>query len=103
MLFYFLSGGVVTILGILFFSFPPKKINSVYGYRTRRSKRNQEVWDAANHYSAILMILAGVLTLLSGAICVLFGASVIIPNLMVIIFLILLMIFTERYLKQRFG
>ena len=80
MLFYFLTGIIVTILGIIFYLYPPKKINHLYGYRTKRSMRNQETWDAANRYSTVLMILAGILTIISGIICLLLGASVLIPN-----------------------
>ncbi|MFF2912422.1 SdpI family protein [Paenibacillus sp. NPDC057934] len=38
---------------------PPKKINSLYGYRTKRSMKNQLLWDEANRYSAELMIRYG--------------------------------------------
>lgn len=35
--------------------YPPKRINQLYGYRTNRSMKNQEIWDEANRYSASLM------------------------------------------------
>lgn len=43
---------------------PPKKINSFYGYRTPRSMKNQLTWDEANTYSANLMMWAGISTIL---------------------------------------
>lgn len=46
----------MVILGIIFFKFPPKKINHLYGYRTSRSMKNQTVWDAANGYSSKLFL-----------------------------------------------
>jgi hypothetical protein len=44
------------LLGIIFFKFPPKKINHLYRYRTSRSMKNQTVWDAANGYSSKLFL-----------------------------------------------
>lgn len=31
---------------------PPKKINELYGFRTRKTMANQEIWDAANKRNA---------------------------------------------------
>ncbi|MFH6602884.1 SdpI family protein [Maribacter algicola] len=31
---------------------PPKNINWLYGYRTKRSMANQEVWEYANRLGA---------------------------------------------------
>ena len=40
----------VIILGFPFYFLkkPPRKINSIYGYRTPRSMKDQETWDLAN-------------------------------------------------------
>ena len=35
-------------IGVLFQKKPPKKINSVYGYRTKRSMASQAAWDFAH-------------------------------------------------------
>ncbi len=42
------------MLGISWYykKYPPKKINELYGYRTRRSMANQDIWDAANKRNA---------------------------------------------------
>jgi len=32
---------IVTLIFILFRMFPPKKVNALYGYRTKRSMKNQ--------------------------------------------------------------
>ncbi|MTI19596.1 SdpI family protein [Fulvivirga sp. RKSG066] len=48
-------GPLMTILAIIFKAFPPKKINGIYGYRTKRSMRNQKTWDVANSYANNLM------------------------------------------------
>ena len=36
--------------GWLLFRRTPKEINYVYGYRTKRSMRNEETWKFANQY-----------------------------------------------------
>ncbi len=52
----FVLGIVFLIIGIVFYFFPPKKINYIYGYRTSSSMENQEKWNFAQKYSAIKMI-----------------------------------------------
>jgi len=46
------QGILFLILGFYYLKRPPKKINHWYGYRTRRSMANQEIWDFANRQSA---------------------------------------------------
>jgi uncharacterized membrane protein len=52
-----LSGIVMGIAG------RPKKINWWAGYRTPRSKKNQETWVFANRYAGKLLLLSGFTTL----------------------------------------
>ena len=60
------SGLIFMLAGFIMLKFPPKKINSLYGYRTNSSMKNKERWDFSQKYSAIEMIkLAGILTLSS--------------------------------------
>ena len=49
------------IIGIIFKRFPPKNINSFYGYRTPMSKKNEETWRFANNHSARLLIYIGLI------------------------------------------
>ena len=44
------------IIYFIYFKYPPKKINYLYGYRTRRSMQNYETWSFANKYAAKLLI-----------------------------------------------
>ncbi|WP_291152585.1 SdpI family protein [Flavobacterium sp. UBA7680] len=44
------------IIMILFKLFPPKNINSWYGYRTNNSKKTKSKWDFAQKYSATLSL-----------------------------------------------
>ncbi|MFY7789196.1 MAG: SdpI family protein [Thermoflexibacteraceae bacterium] len=41
---------LMIILPTVFYFFPPKKINPVYGYRTAFSMLNQDTWTEANTY-----------------------------------------------------
>lgn len=42
-----LTGLTYIIAGILLYKNPPKKINSLYGYRTKASMQSQKHWDFA--------------------------------------------------------
>src|SRR5690554_3098253 len=54
-----LSGLTFIIAGGIMYFFPPKKVNSLYGYRTARSMKNQKNWDFAQKYSAKIMAFIG--------------------------------------------
>ena len=45
------------ISGLVFYLFPPKKINNFYGYRTYLSKKNNETWLLANRNSALYLLI----------------------------------------------
>lgn len=40
---------------------PPKKINWFVGYRTRKSMKNEKVWEKANRYCGKLWIIIGLM------------------------------------------
>ncbi|WP_435261336.1 SdpI family protein [Tenacibaculum sp. nBUS_03] len=49
--YYVLSiNGLLFIFSIIFYFFPPKKINSLYGYRTNKTMKNEVIWNFANTY-----------------------------------------------------
>lgn len=60
--YYVLSiNGLLFVLGIIFYFFPPKKINALYGYRTNKSIQNEEIWQFANQFFAKqLLVYSGV-------------------------------------------
>lgn len=41
---------LMIVLGKVFIKNPPKTINGIYGYRTSRSKKNQDTWNYAHLY-----------------------------------------------------
>ena len=53
-------GIFIIITGLIFKLFPPKKINYLYGHRTRFAMTNQDIWQMAQRKSAIGLILLGV-------------------------------------------
>ena len=55
----FLVGTTFLLVGFLIKKRPPKTINHIYGYRTKRSMKDQKSWDFAQQYSAKEMIQAG--------------------------------------------
>ena len=42
------TNGLQFLLSIMFWKFPPKKINNWYGYRTHKTMLNQKIWNFAN-------------------------------------------------------
>lgn len=64
----FLTGIVFVLAALISKQFPPKKINPVYGYRTRKSMENEENWQLANQYSNSVMLKAGLGLMLLGLI-----------------------------------
>ena len=83
---------------------PPKKINSFYGYRTPKSMKSQLAWDEANTYSADLLLWAGISTILIQVISyfVVGGhISLLISIGYYLVFLIVSIILTERRLKLK--
>ena len=64
-----LTGLIFIIIGFIVLKYPPKKINHLYGYRTKNSMKSQQLWNFAQTYSSKLMIYGG----LSLAISSIFG------------------------------
>ena len=105
-----LIGLIFLLVGILQKYFPPKKINRFYGYRMPSSMQNQEMWDAANRYSAKLMIRLGSIVLVAGILIVSiisgkYSSAVTVGLLMLsgISIPVVLIIMTENYLQKKFN
>ena len=58
----FLIGPLMLVISLIFFYFPPKKINLIYGHRTSMSMKNQDTWQEANKRSTHMIILVSALT-----------------------------------------
>lgn len=101
-----IGGLLMGAAGILVTLFPPKSINSLYGYRTKRSMADEFQWKEGNRFSALLMILFGLLMAAAG-----FAGSLLIQltqpysltvqAVLLIAISALIIALTERRLKQK--
>jgi len=99
--------GLIFILaGLIQMIFPPKNINSFYGYRTHRSMKNIEVWNFSQKLSSKVLILIGFVLILFGIIALLSGLQEVIVNMvgigLMILFLIFLFLYIESAIKKKF-
>lgn len=103
-----LSMGIVfSLAGFITLKFPPKEINSLYGYRTRSSMKSIERWNFAQSYSSKQMIKLGVIL----TACCLFGFLTIFDNFtnmiiglsFMIIIVIILTLRVEKAIRKKFG
>jgi uncharacterized membrane protein len=88
---------------IVYKLFPPKKINSLYGYRTRRSMKSQKMWDEGNRISANMLLWAAILTNLfqvSSYFLLSPEASILSSAAFMVLALIIMIPLTERRLKE---
>ena len=111
----YISTLILTVVGVVFWMYPPKKINEFYGYRTTRSRKSQEAWDFAQRYSAKLMTILGLAALIVAGggrlflngLCInsdyLMQYDICITLLLPIIVVIPPIILTELELRKRFG
>lgn len=56
---------LMVVFGQIFRTHPPKDINWVYGYRTKRSTSSQEAWDFAHAHIGKIWTYAGTVMLLA--------------------------------------
>ncbi|PGL51353.1 hypothetical protein CN914_05575 [Bacillus thuringiensis] len=75
MIYALVNVGISILIGVIFIlaaiilqKNPPTDINAAYGYRTKRSMKNKELWDAGNRYSAEVMKRNGFIMMLIGSI-----------------------------------
>lgn len=99
--------GLIFILaGLIQMIFPPKKINSLYGYRTPRSMKNIEVWNFAQKLSSKVLILMGFILSLFGIIALLLGLEEVLINSfgigLMLLFAIILFFYMESAIKKKF-
>ncbi len=103
----FVTGCTLIVMSVITLLYPPKKINGVYGYRTKASMRNQQTWVEANRYSSKLMLFCGgILTatgLLSFFVPSLSQTGIITGTVLTFLFSILPIPLTERHLKKLFD
>jgi len=99
----FIVGFVFSLAAFITLKFPPKKINSIYGYRTSRSMKNQENWDFAQRFSSQLMLKQGLIILATAFLLevlpIPMEVATLISMLLLVISVIILFVQTEKRLK----
>lgn len=102
-----LVGLIFIVAGLIMFKFPPKKINSLYGYRTNSSMKNQSRWDFAQKYSSKEMIKLGfvlMITSIIGLITNFDNLTNIFLGLGLMILIVIILIFrVEKAIKTKFS
>lgn len=100
-------GLILFIVGLFFKTFPPTKINSIYGYRTTNSRRNLDTWKVANSYSAGLMTIEGFILTAIGFLTTFIHYNTAIGTALGIILIfssfIILVVATEKHLNKLFD
>lgn len=98
------TGLIFIIMGLIMYKFPPKKINSLYGYRTGSSMENQKKWDFAQKYSAKIMAFLGIIFILISFIRTLLPLNndqhAIFGCLILIVGIIFMIVIVEKRLKK---
>ena len=99
-------------IGKLFIKLPPKRINGIYGYRTKRSMKTQETWDFAHRYLGNLWFKIGLVLIPLSALPLIFvygkdvdliGTVGAVVTLFEIVPMIVPIFPTERALKENFD
>lgn len=96
-------------IGIGFKKYPPKKINGIYGYRTKRAMSNQKAWDYSQKRFGEKSFFLGMILLAINIIWlvisinynqILDSMTTLIYSIIQPIMLIISVILTERDLKK---
>ncbi len=70
--YWLIAPTLFIIIGILFLVKPPNKINELYGYRTKRSKKTQIHWNIAQKISGIYFLVSGIILAIVAVLTLLF-------------------------------
>ena len=101
------TGSIFILAGIILLQFPPKKINQLYGYRTKNSMDNQDRWDFSQIFSSKLLIKYGVYLALSSVLGLFFKIDEMVSMVLGLglMFTVVFAIFinTENAIRQKFG
>jgi uncharacterized membrane protein len=98
-------GMIVLILGLMFKLFRPRRIDILYGYRTKLAVKNQDTWDVAQKYAANSLIILGFIYVALG-----FKLNELIGDVSIsyqlnicLIGLLIMLIFDEIHLRRVFN
>jgi len=98
------TNGLLFLLSIIFWFFPPKKINNFYGYRTQKTMLNQDIWEFANTVFNKNLLIYTTISLFAGLLFA-YAASEKTswqPMVLVLLTILVSIIKTERALSDNF-
>jgi len=102
-----LIGPLMLMISLIFFYFPPKKINFIYGHRTSISMKNQDTWKEANKRSTHMMLIVSALTCIFQLIGIVFNinqeTTILYSTVFLVAGLIIGVIMIEKKLKAIFD
>lgn len=99
-------GPIFIVCGFILMRFPPKTINSLYGYRTSFSMKNQDTWDVAQKYGGYSMIVLGIANGIFGgwaAIQPLIVNGLIAQMIFLLIGVVVMLVVDEKHLSKIFN
>jgi uncharacterized membrane protein len=104
LLYVFTTNGLLFLISVLFWKFPPKKINSLYGYRTPKATQNEQIWNFANTlFNKSLLIYTGISFIASLAFVTFLNATLTWqPMAFVFLSIIVSIVKTEKGLTENF-
>lgn len=104
-LYYVLSvNGLLFVFSIIFYFFPPKKINAFYGYRTNRSMKNNTIWQYANTFFTKQFLLYSAISFIASLALTFLGKDITWqPMAIVLLSLAVSVIKTEQELNKNFD
>ncbi|WP_105616367.1 SdpI family protein [Vallitalea okinawensis] len=98
-------GAVCFVVGLIFKLLPPKKINYIYGWRSRLAMKNKETWDEAQRYGANLLIFGGIIAVVSGYFITLLFPKMhsVAGSICAFVLLVVILILGEVHLRKVFD
>jgi len=97
---------IFILVALIIQKFPPKKINWLYGYRSKSSMKTKECWNFAQRYSSKLLMYCGLGLAIFSTFGLLYKVSdrrrVVISIILIVIAVIILFYKTEKAIKQNF-
>lgn len=98
------TNGVLFLLSIIFWKFPPRKINNLYGYRTHKTMQNQQIWDFANATFNVAFLKYSGFSFLAALVLANFAQNKLTwqPMVLVALSILVCIIKTERAISENF-
>ena len=95
-------GLLFVIAGFILKRYPTKHINALYGYRTKTSMKNQNIWDYAQIYASKQMIKAGAILIFLSLLGTIYTPKIEIALLLSIVILIAVVIFMVYRVEKKY-